>query len=167
MYCKRPISIASVEPRCYELLWFNAGFRNVALFGGNDWWRIELPTDRLGLLHCTHTVGNSPNDLQVVVLPSITNQECKEIGLKPSETEMCCAHAHILISDTVLLGWVSIEGGKEISTEIQYISDFKVISSESAEIAYCLVWCLGGGRKKIYIASFLKLFLQSLGRNYV
>lgn len=33
--------------------------------------------------------GNPPNDLQVAVLPSITNQECKERGLKPSETEMC------------------------------------------------------------------------------
>lgn len=33
--------------------------------------------------------GTPPNDLQVVVLPSITNKECTERGLKPSETEMC------------------------------------------------------------------------------
>lgn len=33
--------------------------------------------------------GNPPNQLQRVVLPTITNQECKEKGLKPSETEIC------------------------------------------------------------------------------
>lgn len=51
-----------------------------------------------GGINCTLTgwgyttpirIGRPPNDLQVVMLPSITNQECTERGLQPSETEMC------------------------------------------------------------------------------
>lgn len=34
-------------------------------------------------------VGSPPNDLQVAVLPSITNDECREEGMKVNEGEIC------------------------------------------------------------------------------
>lgn len=34
-------------------------------------------------------IGAPPNDLQVAVLPSITNEECREEGMKVGQTEIC------------------------------------------------------------------------------
>lgn len=34
-------------------------------------------------------IGAPPNDLQVAVLPSITNDECKKEGMNVTETEIC------------------------------------------------------------------------------